>query len=169
MIELRQSHHVDYARHDDLDEIERLHTESQQFRSDLGTPFVAPLSRDELARLLPQTLLLQHREVIVGKLHTTPIPGEAQALQIGGFVIAENHQDSQQGQLLLTEAFARLREQGFARAIALSASPRAQILFRRMGGVATPAAECDSPLARKSLQRYQPSERRQVEWIEFRL
>lgn len=169
MIELRQSHHVDHARLDDLDEVERLHAESQQFRSDLGTPFVAPLSRAELERLLPQTLLLQHREVIVGKLHTAPVPDDAQALQIGGFVIAENHQDSQQGQLLLTEALARMRELGCARAVALSASPRAQLLFRRVGGVATPAIECDSPLARKSLQRYQPAERGQVEWIEFRL
>ena len=115
MIECRQSHHVDYARPDDLDEIERLHAESQQFRSPYGTPYVAPLARSELARLIPQTLLLQHREVIIGKLHTVPVPGDPDTLQIGGFVIAENHQDSQQGQLLLTEAFARLREQGYTR------------------------------------------------------
>jgi acetylglutamate kinase/N-acetylglutamate synthase-like GNAT family acetyltransferase len=169
MIECRQSHHVDYARSDDLDEIERLHAESQQFRSPYGTPYVLPLDRADLARLLPQTLVLQHREVVIGKLHTLPVPGDADALQIGGFVIAEDHQDSQQGQLLLAEAFARLREQGYQRAVSISASPRAQGLFRRLGGVATPAVSCSSPLAQKSLRRYAPEEREQVEWFEFRL
>ena len=169
MIECRQSHHVDYARPDDLDEIERLHAESQQFRSPYGTPYVAPLERSQLARLLPQTLLLQHREVVIGKLHTVPLPGDPDGLQIGGFVIAENHQDSQQGQLLLTEAFARLREQGYTRAVAISASQRAQGLFRRIGGTTSLAQNCSSPAAQKSLQRYVPEERDQVEWIEFRL
>jgi acetylglutamate kinase len=169
MIECRQSHHVDYARPDDLDEIERLHAESQQFRSACGTPYVAPLGRPELARLLPQTLLLQHRGVIIGKLHAVPVPGDPNMLQIGGFVIAENHQDSQQGQLLLTEAFVRLREQGYTRAVAISASPRAQGLFRQLGGSAAPAVNCSSPLAHRSLQRYVPQERQQVQWFAFRL
>jgi len=169
MIECRQSHHVDYARPDDLDEIERLHVESQQFRSQCGTPYVAPLARADLARLLPRTLLLQHRDIIIGKLHTVPVPGDPGALQIGGFVIAENHQDSQQGQLLLTEAFARLREQGCSRAVAISASQRAQGLFRRLGGTATPALDCSSPLAAKSLERYRPEERHQVQWFQFQL
>ena len=85
MIERRQSHHVDYARPEDLDEIERLHVESQQFRSPHGTPYVNPLDRSQLDRLLPRTLLLRHREVIIGKLHTVPVAGEADTLQIGGF------------------------------------------------------------------------------------
>ncbi len=167
MIERRQSHHVDYARPEDLDEIERLHVESQQFRSPHGTPYVHPLERSELARLLPQTLLLRHREVIIGKLHTASVPGEAQTIQIGGFVIAENHQDSQHGQLLLSETLARLRERGCVQAVAITASLRAQALFRRLGGTATPAVDCQSPLAQKSLLRYAPAERQQVEWIEF--
>lgn len=169
MIEFRQSHHVDYARPDDLDEIEWLHAEAQQFCSAYGTPYVAPLSRSELARLLPQTLLLQHRDVVIGKLHVVPVPDDPAALQIGGFVIAENHQDSQQGQLLLTEALTRLREQRYRRAVAISASERAQRLFRRVGGTAVPAIQCTSPLAHKSLERYVPEERHLVEWFEFRL
>ncbi len=169
MIEYRQTHHVDYARPADLDEIERLHAESQQSRSAYGTPYVVPLPRAELARLLPWTLLLRHRDVIIGKLHTTPVPDEPRTLQIGGFVIAENHQDSQQGQLLLTEVFARLREQGYTRAVAISLSQRAQGLFRRLGGMAAPAVTCPSPLARQALSRYRSEERHQVEWFEFRL
>ncbi len=169
MIERRQTHHVDYARPEDLDEIERLHTESQQFLTPCGTPFVHPLSRAELARLLPQTLLLRHREVVIGKLHTAAVPDEAQTLQIGGFVIAENHQDSQHGQLLLTETLARLRERGCVRAVAITASPRAQGLFRRLGGEPAPAAASQSTLAQRALLRYAPEERSEVELIEFLL
>lgn len=169
MIERRQSHHVDHARPEDLEEIERLHGESQQFRSPYGTPYVNPLDRSQLEQLLPQTLLLRHRETIIGKLHTASVPGEAHTIQIGGFVIAENHQDSQHGQLLLTESLARLRERGCVRAVALTASPRASALFRRVGGVASLAVDSVSPLAQKSLLRYAPEERGQVEWIEFLL
>ncbi len=169
MIECRQTHHVDYARREDLDEIERLHQESQQFRTPLGTPYVHPLDRDQLANLLPQTLLLRHREVIIGKLHTAAVSGDAHTLQIGGFVIAENHQDSQHGQLLLTETFGRLRERGCVRAVAITASPRASRLFHRLGGRVMPAMSCDEALAQNALRRYQPDERDQVNWIEFLL
>jgi acetylglutamate kinase/predicted GNAT family N-acyltransferase len=169
MIERLQSHHVDHARPEDLDEVERLHVESQQFRSPYGTPYVNPLDRAQLAQLLPQTLLLRHREVIIGKLHTASVSDEAHTIQIGGFVIAENHQDSQHGQLLLTETLACLRERGCVRAVAITASHRASALFRRLGGVCTPAVDSPSPLARKSLLRYAPEERGQVEWIEFLL
>ena len=109
MIECRQSHHVDYAQQADLPDIVRLHAESQRYTSGSGTPYVKPLSHAELERLLPQTLLLKHRGIIIGKLHAAPVPEEPATLQIGGFAIGENHQDSQQGQLLLSEALARLR------------------------------------------------------------
>jgi ribosomal protein S18 acetylase RimI-like enzyme len=169
MIECRQTHQVDYARREDLDEIERLHNESQQFRTPLGTPYVNPLTRDQLAGLLPQTLLLRHREVIIGKLHTAAVSGDAHTLQIGGFVIAENHQDSQHGQLLLSETFSRLQERACVRAVALTASPRASRLFQRLGGRVMPAASCPETLAQTALLRYQPAERHEVNWIEFLL
>jgi acetylglutamate kinase/predicted GNAT family N-acyltransferase len=169
MIERRQSHHVDYARAEDLDEIQRLHVESQRYRSPRGTPYVKPLDRAELKRLLPGTLLLRHRGVMIGKLHTAPVSGEQDTLQIGGFVIAENHQDSQQGQLLLSEALARLREQGSSRAVALTASRRAQRLFQRLGGTAASATAGESALLRKAVQRYSPEERGQVQCFEFLL
>jgi len=169
MIERRQSHHVDYARMEDLDEIQRLHDESQRYRSPHGTPYVKPLDRAELNRLLPQTLVLRHRGVMIGKLHTAPVLGEDDSLQIGGFVIAENHQDSQQGQLLLCEALARLRGQGFLRAVAITASQRAQSLFQRSGGIAASATIGDSACLHKAAQRYVPEERGQVQLFEFLL
>jgi len=167
MIERCQSHHVDYARPEDLDEIERLHVESQRYTSPHGTPYVKPMDRAELNRLLPKTLLLRHRGVIVGKLHAAEVPGELDSFQIGGFVIGENHQDSQQGQLLLAEALARFPEQGSSRAVAITGSQRARDLFRRSGGVPIGSPTVESPLLQEALQRYAPQERNEVQLFEF--
>ena len=163
MIERCQSHHVDYARPEDLDEIERLHVESQRCASPHGTPYVKPMDRAELKRRLPSTLLLRHRDVIIGKLHAAAVPEEDDSFQIGGFVVGENHQDSQQGQLLLTEALARLGEQGSSRAVAITGSQRAGDLFRRSGGV--PIGE--SPLLEQAARRYVAEERNEVQLFEF--
>jgi len=169
MIERQQSHHVDYARAEDLDEIERLHVESQRYATDCRTPYVKPLGRSDLDQALPQTLLLKHREVIVGKLHVMEIPGIPNTLQIGGFVIGENHQDSQQGQLLLTEAISRFRERNHAGAIAITASERAKQLFARCGGQPNSTGDWQSALLSRASQRYAPEERSQVQLFEFPL
>lgn len=169
MVERRQSHHVDYARPEDLDEIERLHGESQRFRSEASTPFVKPLDREALGRLLPDTLLLRHRDVLVGKLHTTEAPDSGGALQIGGFVIAENHQDSQQGQLLLGEAFARMRDRGCTKAVAITASERAQGLFTRVGGRPVTQGDWQIALLERASARFTPAERAQLKLFEFPL
>ncbi|MBN2293778.1 MAG: GNAT family N-acetyltransferase [Pirellulales bacterium] len=167
MIERYQSHHVTHARAEDLDDIHQLHVESQCYKSPCGTPYIKPLEREELHRLLPQTLLLRHRGIIIGKLHTIPISGEEGAFQIGGFVIAENHQDSQQGQLLLSEALARLREQGCTRAFAVTASKKAQSLFQRLGEIASSEMTEELAFLRKAKQRYSPEERDQIKLFEF--
>ena len=167
MIERCQSHHVDYARAEDLDEIERLHVESQRYTTPHGTPYVKPMDRAELKQMLPKTFLLSHRGVIIGKLHAAGIPGERDSLQIGGFVIGENHQDSQQGQLLLTEALSRLREQGCTRAVAITGSERAGDLFRRCCGVPIARPLDESPFFEEAAQRYLPEERGEVRLFEF--
>ena len=118
-------------------------------------------------RLLPATLLLRHRGVIIGKLHAVAVPGQEGTFQIGGFVIAENHQDSQQGQLLLSEALARLREQGCSRAVAITASQRAQSLFQRQGGITAAETHDKLELLSKAMQRYAPEERDQIKLFEF--
>lgn len=169
MIERHQRHHVDYARADDLDAIEQLHAEAQRFVTERGTPLVKPRSREELASLVPQTLLLKHRHFVIGMMHATEVPGSDHSLLIGGFVIAENHQDSQHGQLLLTEALSRFREKGCRLAVAITASDRAKRLFSRNGG--RPGAErpWQQQMFGTSLSRYQPEERSNVLFFQFDL
>lgn len=169
MIERRQSHHVDYARQSDLEEVYRLHAESQGYTTPHGTPYVKPLDRSELERRLPQTLVLKHRGIIVGKLHATDVPGAPGILQIGGLVIGENHQDSQQGQLLLGESLGRFREKGYAGAVAITAAKRAKRLFERAGGQRNPSRPWQTSLLKSALERYALEERRQVQLFEFSL
>lgn len=169
MIERRQAHHVDFAQQEDMEEIERLHHESQRYKTARGTPYVKPLDSHELQRLLPRTLLLKHRGVVVGKLHVVPLPQVAGIFQIGGFVVGENHQDSQQGQLLLSEALARLREQNATGAVAITASRRAQTLFERLGGRIAADETWQQQLLDRARERYSPAERNEVQLIFFQL
>ena len=169
MIERHQRHHVDYARASDVDVIVQLHGEAQRYVTDSGTPLVKPRTRDELASLVPQTLLLKHCDFVIGMLHATEVPNTDHSLLIGGFVIAENHQDSQHGQLLLTEALSRFREKGHKVAAAVTASDRAKRLFARSGG--RPGAE--RPWQRRmfdaALARYHADERDEVQLFQFDL
>lgn len=169
MIERRQGHHVDFAQDDDLDEIQRLHRESRRYTTCYGTPYVKPLGSSDLAQLLPHILLLKHRGVVIGKLHVVPITGVARTFQIGGFVVGENHQDSQQGQLLLSEALARLREQEALGAVAITASDRACTLFERFGGRVGARLAWQREMLSQAKKRYQPAEQNDVHLFEFKL
>ena len=169
MIERHQRHHVDYAQTSDLDAIEQLHAEAQRYATERGTPLVKPRTREELASLVPQTLLLKHRQFVIGMLHATEVPNTDRSLLIGGFVIAENHQDSQHGQLLLAEALSRFREKGHKTAVAVTASDRAKRLFSRSGG--RPGAErpWQQRMFDAALARYDAEERGDVLFFQFDL
>lgn len=168
MIERLQSHHVEYARAEDLEEIYRLHTEALRYTTAKGTPYVKPLAREELAELLPWTLLLTHRGVLIGKLHAHQVPGVPDALCLGGFVVGEDHQDSQQGQLLLSEALERFRQRGYRHLVAITASPRAKRAFERVGGqVPKPMTPWQELLLTEAKKRYHGEEQNQVELFTF--
>lgn len=169
MIEQHQRHHVDYARASDLDAIEQLHGEAQRYVTPHGTSLVRPRSREELASLVPQTLLLKHRHFVIGMLHATEVPNTGSSLLIGSFVIAENHQDSQHGQLLLDEALSRFREKGHKVAVAVTASDRAKRLFVRSGGRAGVERPWQQRMFDAALARYHPDERDDVQLFQFDL
>jgi hypothetical protein len=84
-------------------------------------------------------------------------------------VIGEDHQDSQHGQLLLSEALGRFRGRGYVAAAAVTASERAKRVFQRLGGVPKSAGPWQDRLLRKALPRYEPQEQNQVQLFEFRL
>ena len=84
-------------------------------------------------------------------------------------MIGENHHDSQQGQLLFSEALGRFRERGCAGAVAITASERAKRLFARCGGQPKSAGDWRADLLDSAVKRYAPEERSQVELFEFPL
>jgi hypothetical protein len=107
--------------------------------------------------------------VIVGKLHVVKLPESHGTLQISGLVIGEDHHDSQQGQLLLTETLTRLHEHGDRCVIAVTASPRAQNLFARLGGVPGTTTAWQVSLLNKAGERYAPAEREALQLFQFAL
>lgn len=170
MIEQHQSHHVDYAYPRDLNDIVALHNEGVSYTTEKGTPLVKPQSRKELKAALPHILVLKHSGVLVGKLHGTPIEGTPDATYIGGFVVAEDHQNSQQGQVLLSEALTRFKNHGDKFSYAITAADGAKKLFERHDGK---KASLDTPwkeeLLMKSRDRYKEDEKDLVELFEFNL
>ena len=169
MIEKHQSHHVDYASLGDIDAIEELHREAIAYKTDFGTSFLKSLSRDELLTLIPSTLLLKHRGTIVGKLHAETLPNVEHGLLLGGFVIGENQQNSQQGQLLLSEALSRFKEQGRHTIVSITASPHAAKLFERHGGRSGASLPWQHELLETSRQRYRSEEKNAVRLFTFDL
>ena len=169
MIERHQRHHVDYAQAGDLDAIEQLHAEAQRYVTERGTPLVKPRTREELASLVPQTLLLKHRQFVIGMMHATEVPGSDSSLLIGGFVIAENHQDSQHGQLLLErglEPLSRERLQAGRRDHGLGSRQAAFQPERRPPGAERPWQQ---RMFDAALARYHTEERDNVLFFQFDL
>lgn len=169
MIERHQTHQVDFAHEDDLDGICALHREVQAYKTPGGIPFIKPLSRPELQNLLPHTLLLKHLGIVIGKLHATQVLDEQGTVLIGGLAIGEDHQNSQQGQLLLSESLARLRGRGYQRAVAITSSGHAKRLFEKNGGAVSNRSGWELTILEAAQQRYQPSERQDVSLYEFKL
>lgn len=169
MIEKHQSHHVDFASLGDIDAIEALHREALAYKTELGASFLKPLTRDELLTLVPSTLLLKHRGIIVGKLHAETLRNVEHGLLLGGFVIGENQQNSQQGQLLLSEALSRFKERGHQTVVSITASPHAAKLFERSGGVKGTPQPWQQQLRETSRQRYPSDEQNAVQLFTFDL
>lgn len=170
MVEQHQSHHVDYAYPRDLNDIVALHNEALSYTTKRGTSLVKPRSRKNLKAALPYILALKHSGVLVGKLHGTPIEDVPNATYIGGFVIAEDHQNSQQGQVLLSEALTRFKNQGDQFSYAITAADGAKKLFaRHEGKIANLDAPWKEKLLAESRERYKEDEKDLVELFEFNL
>lgn len=169
MVERHQSHNVDLAKPNELDDIVALHEESLQHTTKNDTPFVKPLDREELRSLIGQTLVLKHRGIIIGKIHGRKIPDVEKAILVGGFAIGEGHQDSQQGETLLREALDRYKSQGFQVACATTASSRAKSVFERVGGELGVKEDWQGEALNETKARFEEDEKDDVEIFVFDL
>jgi acetylglutamate kinase/N-acetylglutamate synthase-like GNAT family acetyltransferase len=119
------------ARPQQLPEIVELRRECSRAATPSGVPLLKPLSTEELERLLPTTLVLRQRDLIVGTVYFRPALGHEDTAVIGGFAVGENHQDSGYGRLLLESALEQIQEAGYTRAISLTAAEPVKHLYEQ--------------------------------------
>lgn len=132
--------HLDFpARPEQLGEIIQLRQECSRAATPTGVPLLKPLATEELERLLPTTLVLRQRELMVGTVYFDDAPGHEDTAVIGGFAVGENHQDSGYGRLLLESALEQIQEAGYARAISVTGSDSVKHLYEQYGRAASDA------------------------------
>lgn len=119
------------ARPEQLPEIIELRRECSRAATPTGVPLLKPLANDELERLLPSTLVLRQRDLIVGTVYFRTALGHEDTAVIGGFAVGENHQDSGYGRMLLESALEQIHENGFRRAISITASESVKHLYEQ--------------------------------------
>ncbi len=157
MIERFQSVLIDVAGEEDVESIEQLLAEAQKFTTPKGTSFLKTRSRQEIVRDLPGTLVFEHQGVPVGTICATPLARQTDTAVIRSFAVAENHQSSQYGRVLLEACLERIKTAGFKRAISITAAAQLQHLYRQYGGVKDDGAYAD--VLEPSLSRYDETER----------
>ncbi len=127
------------ARPGQLGEIVQLRQECSRATTPSGVPFIKPLAVEELERLLPTTLVLRQRDLIVGAVYFHTVPEHEDTAIIGGFAVGENHQDSGYGRLLLESVLEQIREAGYARAVSITAAEPVKHLYEQYAREASAA------------------------------
>jgi acetylglutamate kinase/GNAT superfamily N-acetyltransferase len=121
------------ARANQLAEVVELRRECSRAATPSGVPFLKPLSTEELEQLLPTTLILRQRDLIVGTVYFREAPGHEDTVVIGGFAVGENHQDSGYGRILIESALEQIQEAGYSRAISITAADSVKRLYEHYG------------------------------------
>ncbi len=127
------------ARSEQLSEIMQLRAECSRAATPSGVPFLKPLTTEELQRLLPTTVVLRQRDLMVGAVYFDDAPGHDDTAVIGGFAVGENHQDSGYGRLLLESALEQIQEAGYTRAVSITAAEPVKHLYEQYAKEASAA------------------------------
>lgn len=143
LIEYHQSIAIRNAKEGDAQEIFALMEECStgNYATPNGTPYLKPATREEIQADLSGTIVLKHRDIVVGTMNGLPLPGHARTAKIGRFAVGENHQDSQYGRELLDQILARIADAQsdgnyrYDEAISITAAPGPQHLFEQYGTV----------------------------------
>ncbi|MBW3595939.1 MAG: GNAT family N-acetyltransferase [Planctomycetes bacterium] len=143
------------ARTQQLGEIVQLRQECSRAATPSGVPYLKPLPLEELERLLPNTLVLRQRDLIVGAAYFHAVPEHADTAILGGFAVGENHQDSGYGRLLLESALEQIHEFGFTRAVSITAAEPVKHLYEQY---AHDASAAWPDLLAQARRRYGPDQ-----------
>jgi N-acetylglutamate synthase-like GNAT family acetyltransferase len=121
------------AQPEQLADILQLREECSAYTTPSGVPLLKPMSDKEVERVLPTTLVLRHREFLVGTVFFSEVSGSPDTALIGGFAVGDNHQESGYGRLLLESVLQQVAEAGFKKAISITAAKPAQYIFSQYG------------------------------------
>lgn len=165
MIERFQSVLIDTATEEDVPNIQELLAEAQKFTTPKGTSYLKARSLDEIRSDLATTLVFEHQGVPVGTICYTRLPHHWTTALIRSFAVAENHQSSQYGRVLLEECLVRIREAGYTRAVSITAADQLKHLYKQYGGVKDEGEYRD--VLAPSLNRYDETERELVHLYTF--
>lgn len=117
-----------------------------------NVPFLKPLDKKAITALLPTTLVLMHKDMLVGTIywdfseHSEGIP------VIGGFAIGENHEGSGYGRYLFQHTLQELHTRRYKKALSITAADNVKNLFTTLHG--TNASEKFADLLCKTQKRY---------------
>lgn len=157
LIERDQNHKVVSAEPDDLNAIMELHEEASTGSSNMTmnrTTFLKPLTPEEHAALLPNTLVLKHRGTLIAKLYWRELDGESGTVEIGGIAVSGAHQGEQHGQLLFRESLIRLKDLNFNVVVSITASNRLKKFYKELGMQQSSATTAQTALIEKARMRY---------------
>ncbi|MDD5026759.1 MAG: GNAT family N-acetyltransferase [Candidatus Peribacteraceae bacterium] len=116
-----------------LHEISALRAECSEAKTPTGVPFLKPLNLREINRLLPTTLALRQRNLLVGVVYFDALKNDPETAMIGGFAVGENHQNSGYGRMLLENVLERIQEAGFKHAVSITAADPVKALYAQYG------------------------------------
>ncbi|MBI3619315.1 acetylornithine/succinylornithine family transaminase [Candidatus Peregrinibacteria bacterium] len=130
------------------------------YRTSRGTPYLKPLTREEMQSLLPRTFMLTKRTTIIGKVHWQMIGRSSRAALLGGLAVRGGSQGNGHARVLIAAALSSMKNDRYRRAAAITASPQVQSLLRGCGWKENDRAF--PSLLRKSKARFAASERGMV-------
>ena len=120
-----------------LEDILQLRKECSKYKTPSGTAsLLKPLEPDDIEELLPTTLTLWHRDVLVGTVFFSELENHPDTAIIGGFAVGENHHRSGYGKTLINCILEQVEESDhphFKKAISITASPAVKSLYEQLG------------------------------------
>jgi GNAT superfamily N-acetyltransferase len=154
LLEYRQSRSIGIAAETDLQSIMELReacSTAAHHKTPNGTQYLKPMTADAVLDIIKvgRMIVFKHRNFVVGTIYLKPV--DPDTMEIGGFAVSENHQNSQFGRDLLEQALELGRDLGCKRAMSLTASDAVIKLYNQYG---TPDSGEFAPIVSTAAERY---------------
>jgi predicted N-acetyltransferase YhbS len=158
---------IEQATEADFDRIQAVREECSWEQTQAGTSYLKRLQPDELESMLPVSLVMRINGNIAGTIYVEEVRSHPGVASIGGFAVAKKYRKFRLSETLLKSAITKAAQDGYEKAISITASQKVKELFRLAGGME--GAEEYIDVFVKALRRYVIAERDLVSLFEFDL